>query len=85
MANERYKLKHRGIDRSHSIYRDILFLALNVIGAGNIDMGFFHREYAAVFDKITEEECKTLYRAQDLPPSMTSLCCRAYFKQMQLP
>lgn len=86
LANERYKLnKHRGIDRGHSIYRDILFLALTTIGAGNIDMPFFHREYAAVFDKITEEECKTIFHAQDLPPSLTALCCRAYFKQLQLP
>ncbi|KAG4076369.1 hypothetical protein HA402_005812 [Bradysia odoriphaga] len=85
LATERDKLKLRGVDRSHSIYRDILFLALTAIGRSNIDMAFFHREYAAVFDKLTEIECNTYYRSQDLPPSAAAMCCRAYFKPLQLP
>lgn len=85
LATERDKLKLRGVDRMHSIYRDILFLALTAIGRSNIDMAFFHREYAAVFDKLTEVECNTYYRSQDLPPSSTAMCCRAYFKPLQLP
>lgn len=85
LATERDKLKLRGVDRSHSIYRDILFLAFTAIGHANIDMAFFHREYAAVFDKLTEIECNTYYRSQDLPPSPTVMCCRAYFKPLQLP
>lgn len=85
LANERDKLKHRGVDRPHSIYRDILFLALTAIGESNVDMSFFHREYAAVFDKLTEKECNTYYRSQDLPPSNAAICCRAYFKPLLLP
>lgn len=85
LATERDKLKLRGVDRSHSIYRDILFLALTAIGRSNIDMAFFHREYAAVFDKLTEIECNTYYRSQDLPPSAAAMCCRAYFKPLHLP
>lgn len=85
LANERHKLKGRGVDRTHSIYRDILFLALTAIGRANIDMGFFHREYALVFDKLTEKECKTYYRSQDLPPAAAAICCRAYFKPLLLP
>ncbi|XP_055548391.1 DENN domain-containing protein Crag isoform X1 [Wyeomyia smithii] len=85
LANERHKLKHRGVDRTHSIYRDILFLAFIAIGRSNIDLISFHREYAAVFDKLTEKECNTYYRAQDLPPSSAAIFCRAYFKPLMLP
>lgn len=85
LANERHKLKHRGVDRTHSIYRDILFLAFIAIGRSNIDLISFHREYAAVFDKLTEKECNTYYRSQDLPPSSAAIFCRAYFKPLMLP
>ncbi|XP_055635236.1 DENN domain-containing protein Crag isoform X1 [Toxorhynchites rutilus septentrionalis] len=85
LANERHKLKHRGVDRTHSIYRDILFLAFIAIGRPNIDLISFHREYAAVFDKLTEKECNTFYRSQDLPPSSSAIFCRAYFRPLMLP
>ncbi|XP_065083443.1 DENN domain-containing protein Crag isoform X2 [Ochlerotatus camptorhynchus] len=85
LANERHKLKHRGVDRTHSIYRDLLFLALIAIGRSNIDLISFHREYAAVFDKLTEKECNMYYRSQDLPPSSAAIFCRAYFKPLMLP
>lgn len=85
LATERYKLKHRGVDRTHSIYRDILFLASTAIGRTNIDLAQLNREYASVFDKLTELECNKLYRSQDLPPSPAAICCRAYFKPLMLP
>ncbi|XP_058115826.1 DENN domain-containing protein Crag [Anopheles ziemanni] len=85
LANERQKLKHRGVDRTHSIYRDMLFLAFIEIGRSEIDLISFHREYAAVFDKLTEKECNTYYRSQDLPPSSMAIFCRAYFKPLLLP
>ncbi|XP_073833925.1 DENN domain-containing protein Crag isoform X2 [Musca autumnalis] len=85
LANERHKLKHTGVDRSHSIYRDILFLALTAIGRSNVDLATFHREYAAVFDKLTEKECNMYYRNQDLPPSAATIFCRAYFKPLCIP
>ncbi|KRF94110.1 DENN domain-containing protein Crag isoform X2 [Drosophila mojavensis] len=85
LANERHKLKSSGVERSHSFYRDILFLALTAIGRANVDMATFHREYAAVFDKLTERECNMYYRNQDLPPSASTIFCRAYFKPLLLP
>uniref|UniRef100_A0A182JSM0 UDENN domain-containing protein n=1 Tax=Anopheles christyi TaxID=43041 RepID=A0A182JSM0_9DIPT len=85
LANERQKLKHRGVDRTHSIYRDMLFLAFVEIGRDDIDLISFHREYAAVFYKLTEKECNTFYRSQDLPPTSTAIFCRAYFKPLLLP
>lgn len=39
LQNERQKLKGRGVTRSHSIYRDILFLAFIVLGRDNIHQG----------------------------------------------
>ncbi|XP_037914739.1 DENN domain-containing protein Crag isoform X2 [Hermetia illucens] len=85
LANERHKLKHSGVERPHSIYRDIMFLALTAIGRSNVDMVSFHREYAAVFDKLTQQECDMYYQSQDLMPSAAAICCRAYFKPLLLP
>ncbi|KAH8289587.1 hypothetical protein KR054_007452 [Drosophila jambulina] len=85
LANERHKLKSDGVERSHSFYRDILFLALTAIGRTNVDLATFHREYAAVFDKLTERECNMYYRNQDLPPSASTIFCRAYFRPLLLP
>jgi hypothetical protein len=39
LAIERQKLKGKGVNRSHSLYWDILFLAFTVIGRENIDHG----------------------------------------------
>uniref|UniRef100_A0A6P4EWU8 DENN domain-containing protein 4C isoform X2 n=1 Tax=Drosophila rhopaloa TaxID=1041015 RepID=A0A6P4EWU8_DRORH len=85
LANERHKLKSNGVERSHSFYRDILFLALTAIGRGNVDLATFHRDYAAVFDKLTPRECNMYYRNQDLPPSASTIFCRAYFRPLLLP
>ncbi|KAH8291608.1 hypothetical protein KR018_006748 [Drosophila ironensis] len=85
LANERHKLKSNGVERSHSFYRDILFLALTAMGRANVDLALFHREYAAVFDKLTERECNMYYRNQDLPPSASTIFCRAYFRPLLLP
>ncbi|XP_017050308.1 DENN domain-containing protein Crag isoform X2 [Drosophila ficusphila] len=85
LANERHKLKSNGVERSHSFYRDILFLALTAIGRSNVDLAAFHRDYAAVFDKLTERECNMYYRNQDLPPSASTIFCRAYFRPLLLP
>nr|XP_036231974.1 DENN domain-containing protein Crag isoform X2 [Bactrocera oleae] len=85
LANERHKLQNNGVNRTHSIYRDILFLALTAIGRSNVDLATFHREYASIFDKLTEKECKMFYRNQDLPPSAATIFCRAYFKPLLLP
>jgi DENN domain-containing protein 4 len=85
LANERNKLKNRGVERTHSIYRDILFLAFVAIGRDNIDVQAFHREYAAVFEKLTLIEKKdNLYHSQDLPPTSSALFCRAFFKPLLL-
>jgi len=85
LANERSKLKNRGVERMHSIYRDILFLAFVAIGRDNIDVQSFHREYATVFEKLTMIERKNnLYHSQDLPPTSSAIFCRAFFKPLLL-
>lgn len=86
LANERHKMSKNGVgvDKSHSIYWDILFLALTAIGRDNIDMAFFHKEYAAVFEKLTDRE-RAFYRVRDYPPTVTTICCRGYFKPLLLP
>jgi len=85
LASERFKLKNRGVERTHSIYRDILFLAFVAIGRENIDVQMFHREYAMVFEKLTMIERKeNLYHSQDLPPTSSALFCRAFFRPLLL-
>ncbi|XP_026288587.1 DENN domain-containing protein Crag isoform X3 [Frankliniella occidentalis] len=83
LATERQKLKGRGVTRSHSIYRDILFLAFIVLGRDNIHQASFDREYENAFDKLTEQERK-LYNPCDQPLSIPSLCCRHYFRELEL-
>ncbi|XP_076226850.1 DENN domain-containing protein Crag isoform X1 [Nomia melanderi] len=66
-----------------SIYRDILFLAFTVLGRGNIDQGVFDKEYTLSLEKLSEGEEKLLCKT-DAPPSMMSVFCRHYFKQLSV-
>ncbi|PSN49786.1 hypothetical protein C0J52_01385 [Blattella germanica] len=83
LAIERQKLKGRGVNRSHSIYRDILFLAFTVMGRDNIDHITFDREYLAAYERLPERDLKMYHRC-DKPPSIASLYCRHYFKELEL-
>ncbi|XP_043666417.1 DENN domain-containing protein Crag isoform X3 [Vespula pensylvanica] len=64
-----------------SIYRDILFLAFIAVGGGNIHQGVFDKQYGSALERLTENEEHLLHK-QDAPPSLMSLCCRHYFKQL---
>ncbi|XP_015176322.1 PREDICTED: DENN domain-containing protein 4C isoform X1 [Polistes dominula] len=64
-----------------SIYRDILFLAFIAVGGGNIHQGVFDKQYASALERLTENEEHLLHK-QDAPPSLMSLYCRHYFKQL---
>ncbi|KAK4881396.1 hypothetical protein RN001_004715 [Aquatica leii] len=84
LGMERQKIqKVRGLDRTHSIYRDILFLACKALGRANIDLNAFDKEYALAFSRLPERNNK-LYRAQDRPLSLGSSYCRQYFKPLSL-
>ncbi|KAL1454288.1 hypothetical protein WDU94_010560 [Cyamophila willieti] len=39
LSSERHKMKLSGITRSLSLYREILFLSITVVGRENIDQG----------------------------------------------
>nr|CAD7398697.1 unnamed protein product [Timema poppensis] len=83
LATERQKLKGRGVNRTHSLYRDILFLAFTVMGRDNIDQAAFDREYVSAYERLSESDLKLHYRC-DQPISLASLCCRHYFKELDL-
>ncbi|XP_068081493.1 DENN domain-containing protein Crag isoform X2 [Anabrus simplex] len=83
LAAERHNLKRRGVNRSHSLYRDMLFLAFTVMGRDNIDQYVFDREYMQAYCNLPERELK-LYQRCDHPPSQASLYCRYYFKELEL-
>lgn len=85
LANERQKLQIlRGVDKTHSTYRDILFLAFKVLGRSNIDLIAFDKEYASAFERLPDKSGK-LYRPQDKPLSLAAIYCRHYFKPLTLP
>ncbi|XP_077280355.1 DENN domain-containing protein Crag isoform X3 [Temnothorax americanus] len=75
--------KHQTGDHPLSIYRDILFLAFTVLGRTNIDQGVFDREYGLSLEKFSENEEKLLHKI-DAPPTMMSVYCRYYFKQLNV-
>ncbi|KAL6440046.1 hypothetical protein ACFW04_002996 [Cataglyphis niger] len=75
--------KHQTGDHPFSIYRDILFLAFIVLGRTNIDQGVFDREYSLSLEKFSENEEKLLHKI-DAPPTMMSVYCRHYFKQLNV-
>lgn len=85
LATERQKHQAiRGIDKTHSIYRDMLFLVFKALGKSNIDLVAFDKEYKNAFDRLPERSSK-LYRHQDRPLSIAAICCRHYFKTLSLP
>lgn len=85
LAMERQKIqKVRGMDKTHSIYRDIMFLACKALGRSNIDLNAFDKEYAHAFGRLPERNSK-LYRRQDYPLVIASSYCRQYFKPLSLP
>ncbi|GLV31716.1 Calmodulin-binding protein related to a Rab3 GDP/GTP exchange protein [Carabus blaptoides fortunei] len=85
LANERQKLQIiRGVDKTHSTYRDILFLAFKVLGRSNIDLIAFDKEYASAFERLPDKSGK-LYRPQDKPLNLAAIYCRHYFKPLTLP
>lgn len=85
LATERQKMQHnRGSDKTHSTYRDILFLVYKVLGRSNIDLIMFDKEYTSAFERLPEKNSK-LYRPQDRPLNIAAIYCRHYFKPLTLP
>lgn len=85
MTSERRKKQEQGIDKYHSIYRELVFLAYAAIGYKNIDFNGFFREYVAAYEKMTEKELSEDLQKIDSPPSSTSIFCQAYFRPLKLP
>ncbi|XP_046401074.1 DENN domain-containing protein Crag isoform X3 [Ischnura elegans] len=83
LATERQKLKVKGVDRRHSLYRDILFLAYTALGRENIDTVTFDQEYVKAYEKLSGKDLKICHKC-DRPPSRKSLYCRHYFKELDL-
>ncbi|XP_025833553.1 C-myc promoter-binding protein isoform X2 [Agrilus planipennis] len=86
LASERQRLqKARSgpADRTHSIYRDILFLVCKVVGRSNVDLNAFDREYLIAYGRLPERTSK-LYKPQDRPLSVGAAYCRQYFRPLNL-
>lgn len=88
LANERQKF-HSQTDQklfgnTHSIYRDILFLACKAVGRANIDLNEFDKVYSSAYHRIVERN-SDLYKPQDKPLTVSALYCRQYFRPLSLP
>nr|XP_018916356.1 PREDICTED: C-myc promoter-binding protein isoform X2 [Bemisia tabaci] len=83
LAVERHKIRGRGVNRSHSLYREILFLTCVVCQRENIDQSVFDREYELAFRKLLEQDSKKYLRC-DQPISKAAVKCRLYFKELEL-
>ncbi|XP_046446335.1 DENN domain-containing protein Crag-like isoform X5 [Daphnia pulex] len=72
-----------GIARHHGIYRELLFLSFVAIGRENIDQIAFDREYRLAYDRLDAQSMATLGKV-DSPPSIASVFCRHFFRQLEL-
>lgn len=76
--------KNEGKSSSHSVYRDVLFLACKALGRAQIDLNVFDKEYTSAYYRVTERNNK-FYSPQDKPISLNALYCRQYFRPLDLP
>ena len=77
------KTKSGSIARHHGIYRELLFLSFVAIGRENIDQIAFDREYRLAYDRLDSQSVTSLGRV-DSPPSIASVFCRHFFRQLEL-
>lgn len=67
----------------HSVYRDLLFLAIMVFGRDDINQTSFEREYRRAYDKLPQSVYDVL-RKCDRPPSLGTFLCRQAFQDLEL-
>lgn len=80
-------LKERQKTRSNlrrpSLYRDILFLSLAVLGRETINQQSFDIEYWKAYDELIPTRRSVLYKS-DKYPSLRAMMCRKYFRELEL-
>lgn len=88
LAVERQKfqteMEEKLFGSTHSIYRDILFLACKAVGRAFVDLNEFDKVYSAAYHRIVERNSE-LYKPQDKPLTISALYCRQYFRPLSLP
>lgn len=75
LAIERQKLKGKGVNRSHSLYWDILFLAFTVMGRENIDHG---KEMYGSLSGVKQLERKAYTHSYSLSAEITMCVKKTY-------
>lgn len=63
-------------------YRDVLFLAIGVLGRQNVDLVALQREFTAAANRLTATASPL--RPSDAPPAPPAICCRHYFSPLHL-
>ncbi|GAB6018992.1 hypothetical protein CHUAL_000627 [Chamberlinius hualienensis] len=69
--------------RHFSVYRDLLFLCISIIGRENVDLLAFDREYRSAFRQLTPGQRHVLQR-YDYPPGDSAILCRQRFGSLEL-
>ncbi|XP_052281049.1 DENN domain-containing protein Crag-like [Dreissena polymorpha] len=82
VMNGRRRLRTRR-KRFRSMYRDIMYLALEACGRDNIDIAAFDREYKMAFSRLAQNEVKRVQR-DDKPRSPLVQACRAAFQELNM-
>ncbi|KAG1687292.1 C-myc promoter-binding protein [Nymphon striatum] len=84
LITERQKhAKSQKEGRRHGMYRDLLFFAYVALGRDNIDTTAFDKEYRRAFDSLNGKQLGML-KKNDKPPSLGSVFCRRYFRELEL-
>ena len=73
---------HRNKAWSHSIHSTVWYLQV-VMCSHCVFAAAFDRQYMAAYERLPERDLK-LYQQCDKPPSIASLYCRHYFKELEL-
>ncbi|XP_064474755.1 DENN domain-containing protein 4C-like [Ornithodoros turicata] len=79
----RERQKTRTASRRPSLYRDILFLAIAVLGRETINQRSFDIEYWKAYDELIPTKRTTLYKS-DKYPSLRAMMCRKFFRELEL-
>ena len=70
---------------SRSIYREMMFVTLEMFGQENIDLTAFDREYRRAFDRLPlTGQYGDLLTPSDRPPTPIIVLCRKFFRELKI-
>lgn len=80
LVRERHKARSQ--QRRPSLYRDVLFLALAMLGRDALNQNMFYRDYIKIYEELAAKR-SALFKC-DKYPSVRAMLCRKYFRDLEL-